>query len=358
MARKRESFPWRDRICNAAQVGGIETSVLDDGLGRGTRIAWVNTGSGLRYKVVLDRAMDIVDAFYGEYSLAWLSHGGITAPRPDACQGLEWLTTFAGGLLTTCGLTHVGGPEQDEHGSRGLHGRISNLPASVESITQPDPVGGRVEMSLAGRIVQSRVFGPSLELRRTISGRLGEPVIRIRDVVTNHGSERVPHMLLYHCNFGWPLVDEGAQILYHGECRSRGLPMDDAVFNERRDYRRCSGPMESHRGGGEGCGFIEAQADRDGWVTTGLVNSKLGLGLMLRYSKKTLPCLSNWQHWGMGDYVCALEPGTNYPIGQAAARAQNKLVFLAPGRSRTYDLEFRILSVKEDIRRFAGAFQR
>ena len=55
---------WDGKISNHAQVGGIETSVLDNGLGRGTRIAWINTGTGLRYKVVIDRAMDIADAFY------------------------------------------------------------------------------------------------------------------------------------------------------------------------------------------------------------------------------------------------------------------------------------------------------
>ncbi|MDQ4141641.1 MAG: aldose 1-epimerase family protein, partial [Bacteroidota bacterium] len=46
--------PWQDKISHPAQLGGIETAVLDNGLGRGTRIAWINTGTGLRYKVVLD----------------------------------------------------------------------------------------------------------------------------------------------------------------------------------------------------------------------------------------------------------------------------------------------------------------
>ena len=54
---------WTDKISNTAQLGGIETSVLDNGRGRGTRIAWINTGAGLRFKIVLDRAMDIADAF-------------------------------------------------------------------------------------------------------------------------------------------------------------------------------------------------------------------------------------------------------------------------------------------------------
>jgi hypothetical protein len=116
--------------------------VLDNGAGRGTRIAWVNTGAGLRYKVVPDRGLDIADAFYNAHSLAWLSHAGVTAPQPFSHRGLDWLRTFGGGLLTTCGLSHVGGPEADAHGERGLHGLVSNLPAEIESVVQPDPAAG------------------------------------------------------------------------------------------------------------------------------------------------------------------------------------------------------------------------
>jgi len=148
MAAKNTGLNWQNKVNNHAQIGGIETSVLDNGLAKGTRIAWVNTGTGLRYKVVIDRALDIVDAFYNQYSLAWLSHAGLTSPRPDANRGLEWLYSFGGGLLTTCGLTHVGGPETDEFGERGLHGRISNLPGRVESIVQPDLSAGKLQMRL------------------------------------------------------------------------------------------------------------------------------------------------------------------------------------------------------------------
>ena len=63
---------WKDKISNPHQLGGIELSVLDDGTARGCRIAWFNTGSGLRFKVVIDRAMDIADAFYNQNSLAWI----------------------------------------------------------------------------------------------------------------------------------------------------------------------------------------------------------------------------------------------------------------------------------------------
>ena len=264
MAKKDHGFNWQDKVNNVAQIGGIETSVLDNGPGNGTRIAWVNTGAGLRYKVVIDRGLDIVDAFYNQYSLAWLSHAGVTAPRPDANRGLEWLYSFGGGLLTTCGLTHIGGPESDEFGERGLHGRISNLPARIESIVQPDLLAGKLQMSITAVVKQSRVFGPNLELRRTISGTLGEPSVRIHDVVTNLGNIPAPHMILYHCNYGWPLVDEGTEIICKGDWASRGLDMDNAVFNSNRNFRKCSKPLDSHRGGGEGCAFIDVTANKKG----------------------------------------------------------------------------------------------
>ena len=343
---------WTGKVGNYTQLGGIEASVIDNGLARGTRIAWINTGSGLRYKVIIDRGLDIADAFYNQHSLVWLSHGGLTAPNPAANQGLDWLYSFGGGLLTTCGLTHIGGPESDEFGQRGLHGRISNIPATLESIKQPDPISGDLEMSVTAKIKQSKVFGPHLELQRTISSTLGQATIRIHDVVTNHGNTPAPHMILYHCNYGWPLVDEGTDIVYRGTCQSRGMDFDNELFNEKHDYKKCQKPLESHKASGESCGFIDVQPDADGFCHVGLVNSKLNLALAMKYKKQQLPALTNWQHWGPGEYVCALEPGTNPPIGQNKARELNKLIQLEPGEKRSYQLEFSILSDAGQIKDF------
>jgi len=154
---------------------------------------------------------------------------------------LEWLYSFPGGLLVTCGLTHVGGPEAEGGEERGLHDRISNIPASIESIVQPNVVEGRLDMSITGVVKQTRVFGPNLELRRTISGTIGEPTVRVRDVVTNRGNSPVPHMILYHCNFGWPLVDEGTEIVWKGKWASRGMGMDNAIFNNKHNFRNDTG---------------------------------------------------------------------------------------------------------------------
>jgi len=351
MANIKHKYPWQEKISNHSQIGGIETSVLDNGTGRGVRIAWVNTGTPLRYKLVIDRGLDIADAFYAQHSLAWLSHTGVTSAQPCSDRGVEWLYSFGGGLLTTCGLSHIGGPEQDENGTRGLHGRYSNIVAEVESIIQPDPANGKLDMEITASVVESKVFGPSLKLRRRISGRLGEPKILISDTVTNIGNSSVPHMLLYHINFGWPLVDDNVDIVYRGTCKSLGRGMDDELFNDNHDYRKCQKPLDSHKAGCESCGFIDVEAD-DGICTAGIVNRRLSLAAIMRFHKSQLPCLTNWQHWGPCEYVCALEPGTNFPIGQKRARQQNELIMLEPGRSRSYDLELKVLSASADIEEF------
>jgi len=323
---------WSDKVSNVAQVGGIETSVLDNGLGKGVRIAWFNTGTGLRFKVVIDRAMDIADTFFNQYSITWLNHPGVVPPQPFSNKGADWLRTFGGGLITTCGLSHVGAPEKDNEAERGLHGLISNIPAEVVSIIQPDPARGNFSMSITGIIKQTQIFGPSLELKRTISATLGSSSIQLHDEIINRGNEVAPHMLLYHCNFGWPLADEGAQIFCKGEAIKTCSPID-----------------EKHNGPGQDVFFINIAPNKEGLCVCGIENKEIELAAVLKFPKKQLPWLTNWQHWSRGEYVTGIEPGTHPPIGQSKAREEGSLIFIAPGETRTYDLEIDILNNQSEI---------
>ncbi len=88
----------------------------------------------------------------------------------------------------------------------------------------------------------------------------------------------------------------------------------------------------------------------------GLHNEKLGLALSIEFNKNQLPWLTNWQHWGKGEYVTGLEPGTHPPIGQAKAREQGTLIELEPGESRTYNLSLEVMQNAEAIRTFLNHF--
>ena len=348
MATKKTQFSWQDKVINHAQIGGIETSVLDDGLGRGTRIAWVNTGSGLRYKVVIDRGLDIVDAFYNQHSLVWLSHAGVTAPRPDANKGLEWLWTFGGGLLTTCGLTHVGGPENDASASAACTGGSATSPPRSNPSSSPTSTAGNPEMSITALVKESRVFGPNLELRRTISSTLGEPTIRIHDVVTNVGNSRTPHMILYHCNYGWPLVDEGTKIVWKGRLRVARLwtwTMPSSTTRTISAPARV--PWSGIGARARPAASSTSRPTRTACAPSACTTRSSDWPSPCGTRRSNCPSLANWQHWGPGEYVTGLEPGTNPPIGQGKAREQKQLLHLDPGQSRTYDLEIRVLTQEQ-----------
>lgn len=328
------------KITNTAQIGGVETAVLDNGAARGVRVAYFNTGGGLRFKVVIDRAMDIAEASLLETNFAWISKRGIVAP--ETCRGMNWLARFGGGLLTTCGLAHVGPPETNARGEFCLHGDISNIPAQVVRVVKPSRENG-FEIALEGEVLQSTVFGAHLLLRRRISTHLLSRRIEVEDEITNIGNTPAPNMVLYHCNLGYPLIDEGAKL----EWRGTATPANpsDSVMGGGRDFTVCRAPLAEHAGAKESVAFIDPIPDADGICTCAATNAKIGKGLKISFPKKVLPHLINWQHWGAGEYVCALEPATNPPIGQANAEAQGTLRMLAPDESAKYRLCFEAFEI-------------
>ena len=157
-------------------MAGIRLVELADGRTRGMRAAEVYTGSGLRFHVLLDRGLDIGAAEDAGRPLAWL-HPAMGSPALHEPGGIGWLRTFGGGLVTTCGLTHYGAPDDDppeDEGPEvlGLHGRASHLPAENLSIRQ-EWRDERYVLEIEGETRQSRLFGENLRLHRRISTELG-----------------------------------------------------------------------------------------------------------------------------------------------------------------------------------------
>ena len=78
----KDSVISRDRqelskyLGSTAQLAGIRRVVLDDGRGRGCRLAEVNNGSGLEFTVNCERGLDIADVRFKGVPLAWVSQIG------------------------------------------------------------------------------------------------------------------------------------------------------------------------------------------------------------------------------------------------------------------------------------------
>ena len=335
------------RVGDMSQVAGIRMGELADGPGRGVRTADFRTGSGLAFTALLDRGLDILWADYRGTSLAWCSSTGPVAPYYHEREGLGWLRGFAGGLVVTCGFTHYGNPSVDNGEQLGLHGRAAYLQANHVSYGEGWQ-GDRYEMWLEGDVRQTVVFGENLVLRRRISARLGESVIRIHDVITNHGFKTMPLMLLYHCNLGYPILSETTELLISSEV----TPRDPDAAAELADHKRFAAPKAGYK---PVVFFHTPAPDKQGRANVALVNRALGdgLGVYMRFPLDTLPYMAEWKLLDEAHYVCGLEPATNWGHGRPAEREAGRLRTIEPGECRHFDLEIGVLESGAAIEAFA-----
>lgn len=339
------------RFINPAQLGGIEAYVIDDGPARGVRALCVNTGGGLRYRVLVDRGLDIDQAFLHQHSLAFLTHKGATGPTRGLDRGLDWLKGFGGGLLTSCGPTNIGPPGTDEGEELGLHGPHSNTAATIESVINPDPRAGRTRMSIVGIVRYGALYGPCIKLRRTIASELGANRIEISDEFFNAGNQPVPHAWLLHINFGYPLVDAGAELCFDSpKIEPTDAPESISRFRKGVDFKHIPGPQEAHRGPASAVAHLYPRAiDRSGRTTVGIVNRRLGIGAAIHYNTRQFPRCGNWQHFGPQEYVTALEPMNGTVNGRWDDRAKGRLDTLEPGARKTYEYAIEAMGEREKI---------
>ena len=337
-----------ERVGDVSQIAGVKLVELADGREKGVAAAQFTTGTGLSFTVLLDRGLDISSAMYNGKSLCWRSCTGDVSPAFYDARGLEWLRSFAGGLVCTCGLTYCGAPCEDEGEELGLHGRVSNTPAqnvAVDACWQ----GDEYVMSVKGEVHETGVFRDSLVLTRRISAKMGESVITIHDVVANRSFAPVPHMMLYHMNIGFPVVDAGSKLL----SPSRAVtPRDADAEAGKEKYDTFEAPTPGYQ---EKVYYHDLAADRSGMTAAAVVNRGLageGLGVYVRYSKKQLPFFAEWKQMGQGVYVVGIEPANCHVEGRDRERVRGTLVTLAPGETREYDLAIGVLHGRKAIKAF------
>ena len=325
------------------QVGGIRTATFDHpdaGGAPACRVAMVDTGAGLRFTVALDRGGDIVEASYRDTNLTFLTPNGYVPPSHAYQHGADWMYSWPGGLVTCCGPLYMGQARVEDDVQTNLHGHHSNIPAAVRGIVNPDLMRGEHEMRLELTVRDTRMFGPVIELRRTIRCTLGEPVVTIEDTLMNRGNTTAPHNWLYHVNFGYPLLDADTRLVYRGKLNTAwpNVPADlDA-------YKTISEPLQRHSGTREDGVIVEPAADERGVAHVGIANRKRELGVAMRFDTEQLPRMANWQHLGRSSYVTALEPFAGSLKGKANDDHPLAAQWLEPGESRSYALTLQAVS--------------
>ena len=317
-------------------LGGVHLHELADGAERGVRVAQFRTGSGLAFDVLLDRGMDIGRAAHSGRPVGWWSAVGVPHPAHYEPTPVGFLRIFHGGLMAGCGLDNVGPPSVDQGEELMLHGRLSSVPASHVSYGGRW-VGDSYRMWVEGQMRQASLFGSNLLLTRRIWADLGEDCIHLEDVIENQGFHRAPYQILYHCNFGFPLLSPDSELLVD----SVVAPRDEAAAKGAETWNTFHTPVPHFP---EQVFLHQPHDDGSGYGQAALVNRALGFGAYVRFRLAELPNLVQWKMMEKGTYVLGLEPASCGVLGRAKDRELGILRFLDLGERVELRLDIGVLA--------------
>ncbi len=337
----------------AASNWSVKSYTLRGGLQEGVQVVEVNNGK-LTFAILPTRGMGIWKGQCGDITLGWDS------PVKDPVNpafinlqdrgGLGWLKGF-NEWFVRCGLNSMGAPGMDTvldySGNEfdvplTLHGNIANVPARAVSVEITDEA-----IIVKGEVDETMMFGPALRLNTVIRTEFRSGKMTIIDTVTNLGNNPQEHEMLYHINYGAPLLEKGSRMI--------------APFKQvaPRDPRSAAGIDTFDAYGAPQSGFVEQvykyelagkRGSRE--TMTMLRNGTGDKASLLRFTLKDFPCFTLWKNTaGKADgYVTGLEPATSYPNSRRFEREKGRVITLAGGESRTTTLSIETLDTKKAIK--------
>ncbi len=309
-------------IGHPAQLCTLRRVTVAEGKARGAELIEVKTAGGLELDVLPDTGLDIGQCRFKGVNMSWMSKNGYDSPAVIHPYETEFVNTFPGGLLYTCGLRSAGPANRDSGEWHPLHGRYHSLAA--EQVCAE--IAGD-EIIIRGVIRETALFGHCLEVRRTITVPVSGASVTVRDEITNQtpGDEEI--MQVYHCNFGWPLLSEKAKLILPEERETVPRTEFAATGLDRTCEFDLPIPGEEER--------VFFQKMRKEFRAT-LENPDLNIRMTLSWSGGTLPILSEWRSMAAGDYVLGLEPANCYIMGRHDERENGTLPVLKAFETETH----------------------
>ena len=327
----------------------VHKYVLRGGRQEGVEVVDVDNGR-LRFRVVPTRGMTIQEVRMDDLRLGWDSPvKDLVHPKLvnlESRQGLGWLEGF-NGWLVRCGLEFFGAPGTDEFidntGNKAkmdltLHGKIANIPASVVEV-----VVGRsepFEIRVRGKMDETCMHGPKLELWTEVSTQAGSDAFRVSDRITNRSAREQEFGVLYHANYGPPLMEENARFVAPVK---RVAPINAHAASDVSTYDVSRGPSP---GVAEQVYCLWLWADQNDRTRVMFRNAQGDKAVVMAFSVKELPYFTIWKNpVAVEDgYVTGLEPGTGFSRNRSVERKSGRVPVLGPHQSRTFTLDFLALA--------------
>jgi len=333
---------------------GVKKYTLHGGKQEGVDVIEVDNGR-LRFVVIPTRGMSVLKLESGDVRLGWDSPvKEVVHPQfinLGSRGGFGWLEGF-NEWMVRCGIEWTGHPGRDKFQNPAgeevemdltLHGRIGNLPASeVEVIIDAGPIP---RIHVRGLVEERMFHGANLSVWAGVSTELGSNSVRFDDAITNHGAHDQEFQILYHTNFGAPLLEAGAR--FSGAV-GRVTSFNAHAAKTVKHYRDVTGPQP---------GFIEQVyclhplAGPDGRTELMLQNANGDRGVSMTFPVAQLPCVTLWKNLASAaeGYVTGIEPGTGFPYMRQREREAGRVPKLGPDETRQFTIEVTIHPDRENV---------
>jgi hypothetical protein len=353
---KNVTISSKDMTPQSAVPWSVTMEVLHGGKQEGVRLLHVDNGK-LKITLIPTRGLGVLAVQSGDLRLGWDSPvKEVVHPKHvnlASRGGLGWLEGF-NEWMVRCGLENNGqaGPDRLTNNvgdtvviDLPLHGKIANIPAQEVAVVVDKSPPHRI--TIRGSVQERMLFGPKLELATELSTEPGSPSFQIRDTVINRGGQTQEFQMLYHANFGKPLLEKGARLV---------APLSEVTpynANAAKDVKAYNTFREPTAGYVEQVYLLKPLADIEGRTRILLHNQAGDRGASMSYSLKQLPYLTLWKNTGAepDGYVIGIEPGTNYPNRREVERKHGRVPKLAPGASYEMTIHFGVHVGKKDVRR-------
>lgn len=325
----------------------ITKRTLHGGKQEGSTLIEVETDA-LCVTVIPTRGMSVLEARSGDVELGWSSPvDEIVHPsfmNLTERGGVGWLDGF-NELLVRCGYEWTGHPSQEDGTLYTLHGRSGTTPASTVVVQVEKQAPHKI---VVHGLVKEKTFKfVDLDVWTSLAVTPGTSSFEIHDCVTNQADYEREIEVIYHANYGPPLLEEGAQVL--------APVVEVSPFNDQAD----SGLDTWSRYGPPTPGFdemlfnCELVGDASGDTLAALIDSRGGCGVAMRYRLSQMPAFTLWKNTDTlkEGYVTGLEPGTNHPYPRSVERQCGRVRKLPPKESCRFDLTVEVLRSGEDVER-------
>ncbi|MGG7446087.1 aldose 1-epimerase family protein [Kosakonia oryzendophytica] len=338
-----EQGNWRissDQLNVKGQQFSIEQIVLHGGKQEGSKVIKITSKNGLTIALSPTRGMNLLYADGFGVHMGWSSPvKEVVNPafiNLESRNGLGWLEGF-NEMVVRCGYEWTGHPVTADGQIYTLHGKVGNTPASQVSVDVSETAP--YEIRIRGLVKESTFKKADLQTEMELRYIPGSNSFSLHDVLTNHADYPHDYQIIYHSNFGKPILEQGARFITPYENVS---PFNDYAKAGLKEWQTYAGPT---KGFDEMVFNIKPLADANKQTVAALLNKAGDKGVSISYNTEQLPVLTLWKNTDTEKqgYVTGIEPGTSYAYPVTIERQQKRVKQLQPGQSTRFDLTYTLL---------------